>query len=310
MAQSTPDQKPAPPEKSTNLMGDSATPGATAFIQIEGQNSNLGAVTTYDFDVGYKFNAHTSADIGLPIMSTRTPFPIVTYNDWRYQTILGTPYIDVRYDTKHNGTNISTILTAAIGLNMIKTYSDGRCTVDWYNHLDRSYQIYNYDAFISPFVNFGAGTGTIDRQVMARPYELVRPYETLGGIGNGEAGAAITIHKLYRLEGSAYGLAPVGPQKVYSRFVAPDNLIGGDGHHNRFWDQYFETGGEYFNVYGSGLSRIARDNGYGGYLTINRFKDVTIQMGWTKSVHYEYGSAFIQIRYNFTGILRNLTTGD
>ncbi len=105
--------------------------------------------------------------------------------DWRDTTILGTPYIDIRYDTKHNSTNITTILTGAAGINMVKTYSDGRMTVDWFNHFDRNYQILNYDAIFTPFLNFGAGTGTIDRQVMPRPYELARPYETLGQIGNG-----------------------------------------------------------------------------------------------------------------------------
>ena len=124
---------------------------------------------------------------------------------------------------------------------MVKTYSNGRMAVDWFNHLDRNYQILNYDVTFTPFLNFGAGTGTVDRQVMPRPYELARPYETLGYIGNGEVGGAFTIKKDYRLEGSAYGLSPVGPQKVYSRLVSPDNLLGGDGHHNRFWDEYLRN---------------------------------------------------------------------
>ena len=183
---------------------------------------------TYDFNLGYKFNAHVSADIGLPLYTTRTPFPHRHHGDWRDTTIIGAPYIDIRYDTKHNRTNITSILTGAAGFNMVKTYSNGRMTVDWFNHFDRNYQILNYDVIFTPFLNFGAGTGTVDRQVMPRPYELARPYETLGYIGNGEVGGAFTIKKFYRLEGSAYGLAPVGPQKIYSRLVSPDSLLGGD----------------------------------------------------------------------------------
>jgi hypothetical protein len=299
-------QKPATPAKPESAQG----PGPTAFVQAEGTHFNMGDVLTYDFDLGYRFNAHTSADIGVPLYSTRTPFSVISTADWRDTTILGTPYIDIRYDTKHDKTNFTTILTAAAGINMLKTYSDGRWTGDWFNHLDRNYQILNYETAFSPFLNFGFGTGTIDRQVMARPYELARPYETLGNIGNGEVGGAFIIKKKYRLEGSVYGLAPVGPQKVYSRFVSPDNLLGGDGHHNRFWDEWFETGGEYVNTYGSGPSRIARDNGFGTYLTINRYKNFSLQLGYTKSVHYDYGAAFIMLRYNFTDILRNLTTGE
>jgi hypothetical protein len=310
MAQSTPDQKSATPDKTASSSGSSDATGPTAFVQAEGNHFNMGTVLTYDFDIGYKINAHTSADIGLPLYTTRTPFSVVTTTDWRDTTIIGAPYIDVRYDTKYNKTNITTILTGAAGFNMVKTYSNGRMTADWFNHLDRNYQILNYDAVATPFLNFGAGTGTVDRQVMPRPYELARPYETLGYIGNAEAGLAFTIKKDFRLEGSAYGLAPVGPQKIYSRLVSPDNLLGGDGHHNRFWDAFFETGGEYVNTYGSGPSRIARDNGYGVYLSISKYKNVTVQLGYTMSVHYDYGSSFIMLRYNFSGILRSLTVGE
>jgi len=315
MAQSTPDQTPATPEKTASASTNSEAPGPTAFVQVEGNGFNMGDVVTYDFDIGYKFNSHVSADIGLPLYSTRTPFSIISTRDWRYTTIIGAPYIDIRYDTKHNGTNITSILTGAAGFNMVKTYSNGRMTVDWFNHVDRNYQILNYDAKFTPFLNFGAGTGTVDRQVMPRPYELARPYETLGNIGNGEVGGAFTIKKFYRLEGSAYGLAPVGPQKIYSRIVSPDSLLGwtgglGNEDHNRFWDEYFETGGEYVNTYGAGPARIARDNGYGVYLSISKYKNVTVELGYTMSVHYDYGSSFIMLRYNFTGILRSLTTGE
>jgi hypothetical protein len=310
MGQTTPDQKPAAPGKSASPSDSSSSTGPTAFVQVEGNHFNMGDVLTYDFDIGYKFNAHVSVNIGVPLYSTRTPFSVVTKHDWRDTTILGAPYLDVRYDTKRSGTNITSILTGSFGPNMVKTYSDGRVMLDWFNHFDRKYQILSYDAFFTPFLNFGAGTGTVDRQVMPRPYELARPYETLGNIGNGEVGGAFTIKKKYRLEGSAYGLAPVGPQKVYSRIVSPDNLLGGDGHHNRYWDEFFETGGELVNTFGSGPSRIARDNGYGMYLEVTRYKNVTVELGYTRSVHYDYGSAFIMLRYNFTGILRNLTVGE
>ena len=303
-------EKPAAPEKTASASESSDAPGPTAFVQVGGSHFNMGDVLTYDFDIGYKVNSHTSADIGLPIYSTRTPFPIVNGHDWRDTTIIGAPYIDVRYDTKRDRTNITTMLTGSAGFNMVKTYSNGRLTAQWFNHLDRNYQILNYDTVFTPFLNFDAGTGTVDRQVMPRPYELVRPYETLGLMGSGEAGGAFTIKKEFKLEGSLYGLSPVGPQKVYSRLVSPDNLLGGDGHWGRYWDEFFETGGELVNTYGSGPTKIDRDNGYGVYLTINHYKNISVQLGYTRSVHYGYGSAFLMLRYNFTGLLRNLTVGE
>ena len=155
-------------------------------------------------------------------MTTRTPFSPITTVDWRDTTVLGTPYIDVRYDTKHNGTNITSILTGAIGFNMVKTYSDGRMTADWFNHLDRNYQIFNYDAMFTPFLNFepapGRSTGRSCPGLMKWP-ALMKPWAILEMV---KSAGHLPSRKFYRLEGSAYGLSPVGPQKVYSRIVSPD----------------------------------------------------------------------------------------
>jgi len=312
MAQATPDQKPAAPEneKKATESSNTETPGPTAFVQLGGNYFNMGVVVTYDFNLGYRFTPKISADVGVPLITTRTPYSIVSTKDWRYTTILGAPYIDVRYDTKHGGTNITSMLTGSAGFNMVKTYSTGRFVVDWFNHFDHPYQILSYDAFFTPFLNFGGGTGTVDHQVIPRPFDMSRPYETLGFLGYGEVGGDFTVLKHYKLGGSAYGLAPAGPQKVYSRIVAPDSLLGGDGHHNRYWDQYFETGGQLVNTYGGGPSRIARDNGYSAWLQVTRFKNITVDLAFTHSVHYAYDSSYVIIRYNFTGLLRNLTVGE
>jgi len=302
--------KAAKSSKAKKANESTESPGPTAFVQAEGNHSTLGTVATYDFNLGYKWNEHVSTDVGVPLYTVRSPFSPVSSTDWRTTTILGPPYLDIRYDTKRSGTNITSILTGAFGINMVKTFSNGRVTVDWFNHIDRSYQLMSYDVLFTPFVNFGAGTGTVDRQVFPRPYELARPYETLGYIGNGEAGGSFTIFKHYRLEGSAYGLAPAGPQKIYSRLVSPDYLLGGDGHHERYWDAYFETSGANWFGTGGGPSRIARDNGYGAYLEVKKFKNVTVELGYTRSVHYAYDSYFLMLRYNLTGLLRNLTIGE
>jgi hypothetical protein len=315
MAQTSPDQKSTAPDKSASSTASTDSTGPTAFVQFGGNYFNMGIVGTTDFDLGYRFNEHLSADVGLPLYSVRTPFSVIQTADWRWTTIIGAPYIDIRYDTKHNGTNITTMLTGAGGFNMVKTYSNGRADVQWFTHADRNYQVLNYDVVFTPFINFDAGNGTVDRQVMPRPYEMARPYETLGGVGTGEAGGSFTFHKQFKLEGSVYGIAPVGPQKVYSRLVSPDSLLGWVGpatneDHNRFWDISFETGGQLVNTYGSGPSRIARDNGFGVDLEVTHFKNITVELGYTRSVHYDYGSSFFMLRYNFTGILRNLTTGE
>ena len=304
-AQTTPDTKaPAPaPEKQASSLGP------TAFVEFAGNNSNLGAITTWDINLGYNFTSKIGADIGLPLYTTRTPYSVVTTADWRFTTILGAPYIDLRYTTQRDGVNLISVLTGSAGYNSVKIYSTGRMKVDLFNHIDHAYEIMEPLTF-TPFLNFGAGTGTVDNYVMARPYNMARPYETLGYIGNGEAGGNFTLLHHYKIGGSVYGLVPAGPQKVFSRLVSPDSLVGGDSSHNRFWNQFFETGGQYVNTYGGGPSRIARDNGYSAWIEVTRYKHLSVEVAYTRSVHYAYDSAFIMVKYDLTKLLRNLTTGE
>ncbi len=112
VAQSTSDDKPTADKKQSEkaekskVTDNGETPGPTAFVQLSGNSFNMGSILTYDFDLGYRINSHTSIDVGLPLMTTRTFFPIVKA-DYRYTTILGAPYLDVRYDTKRGATNIT-----------------------------------------------------------------------------------------------------------------------------------------------------------------------------------------------------------
>jgi len=314
-AQSTPDQGPPP----TSKLGTSL--GPTAFVQYGGNSFNMGAITALTVNVGYDFTSHIGGDIGLPLYSSRSPFSLVNDKDWRYTTVIGSPYIDLRYTTKTtSGVNMVSVLTLSGGTRSVRTYSTGRGIVDWYNHFDRSYELTVVPVVVTPFVNFGAATGTFDRAVLATPYNVARPYQTLGALGDGEAGASFTFRKRYKLNGSIYGLAPVGSQKVFSRLVAPDSLIAADDFsptsglpaHGRYWNDFYETGGAVFGntEYNGGPARIARDNGYSAWLEVTRFKHVSIEIGYTRSVHYAYDSGFIMIKYDLSRFLRSVTTGE
>jgi hypothetical protein len=314
VAQSTPSPQASAPQ--TKFY----SPGPTAFVQWAGSHSPLGAVTSLTEDLGYNFTSHIGADIGLPLYTTRTPFSIYTDKDWRYTTILGTPYIDVRYTTKtRSGVNLTTILTGAFGLDSIRTYSTGRTILDWYNHFDHEFKPLGPTLTYTPFLNFGAGNGTFDRAVMASPYSTCRPYETFGYIANGEFGGTFTYRRIYKLSGSVHALLPMGPQKVFSRLVSPDSLIAGDGSHDRFFDRFFETISplalDYLctptsAIYCNTTSVIARDNGFSTWLEVKRFRNFSIEVGYTRSVHYAYDSAFLMLTYDGTALLRNMTTGE
>jgi hypothetical protein len=271
----------------------SNTVGTTAFAAVEATSSNLGAVYSEGLGVGYNFTPHWGADVGLTLYTVQSPYSNVINRDWRWSTLLGDPFVDVRYTTNRYGLDLTSILTGTIPASSPeRVYSTGRFGVDWFNHVETHYKGF------TPFVNFGAANGTVDRYVLPRPFNIARPYQTFGVIGDAEGGASYTVFRHYSIGGSAYALIPEGPQKVFSRLVASDSPVAGDANHYRSWNNAFETVGN---------SKLARDNGYSGWVELRRIKNFNVQVGYTYSIHYHYGSAFVLLTFDGTSLIRYLT---
>ena len=259
--------------------------GVIAFEQVQGASTRLGIVAILDTDAGYAFTPHVSADIGLPVVFVRSPFSLVTNHDWRYTTwILGDPYLDIRYTARSSGTSFTSILTGtAPASSAQKVFGTGRFGGDWFNHIEHDFK------GVTPFLNAGAASGTVNRFILPRPYSLARPYQTLGFISDFEGGASFKIARGFNIGGSMYALVPAGPQKVFSRLVAPDSTIASDGNHHRFFDSAFET---------VGSSEIDRDNGYSGWIELAHARHVNLQIGYTRSVHYAFDSVTVMLNFD------------
>lgn len=270
--------------------------GTTAFAQFVAKRSNLGSVFNEAVGIGYNFTDHVGADVGFSLYTVQSPFSPVINRDWRWTTLVGDPFLDVRFTTKRYGLDLASVLTGTFPVSSPeKVYSTGRVGVDWFNHV-----VTHYRGF-TPFVNFGVANETVDRYVLPRPYNIARPYQTLGVISNFEGGASYTLFRHYSLGASAYALVPVGPQKVFSRLVSPDSPVAGDANHYRSWNNAFEV---------VGSSRLARDNGYSGWVNVTRIKNLQIQVGYTYSIHYAYGSAYVMLRFDGTSLIRSLMTSE
>jgi hypothetical protein len=262
---------------------------ASASPAFQGTFEN---VIIEDTDIGYGFTDHFSADVGLPVIFTRSPFTPVLTHDYYWSALLGEPYVDVKYTNTRHEVIYTSVLTGTIPVgNEDKIYATGRFGVDWFNHIEEPW------GHLTPFFNFGASNGAVSRFIMPRPYSTARPYETLGFLGDGEAGLQYNFSK-GRAKGmslgvSAYGLAPAGSQKVYSRIVFPYSSLAGDGRHNRYYDSTFETTSSWV-VINSTLqptvvsnSRLARDNGFSGWLDVKRWHNLDVQLAYTRSMHYD-----------------------
>jgi hypothetical protein len=269
--------------------------GPTAFVNVQGRYSSLGMVSSFDFNLGYQFTEHVSADMGLPFLYVRTHYALVTTSDWQTTTLLGDPYLDARYTRKISGVDFMSVLTLSIPASSpARVFSTGRIGLDWFNHLSSAKPFKG----ITPFLNVGAGSKTVDRYFMPRPYSLSRPYESQGLMGDFEGGLSFRIRHYYNVGGSMYAMVPGGPQKVFSRILTPGSSVVGDGSFNRVWDKAFET---------IGPSDIARDNGYSAWVEVTRFKNVNLQVGVTHSVRYRFDSATLSVTFDATTGLRELT---
>jgi hypothetical protein len=299
VATSTPKSQPAPaPAQPTGLTG---------FVQIQATSTPLGLVTTVDTDLGFNLTHRFGGDVGIPVFFVRSPFSQYTDRDWSWTALWGDPYVDLHYRRSGSGVNYLSVLTGTIPASTTtRIFTTGRFGVDWFNHLDTKV------GGFSPFVNFGAANGTVNRYYMPRPYSMARLYQTLGFIGDFEGGTDFQIRPGVKLGASAYALVPGGPQKVFSRLVAPGSAVVGDFDHNRYFYHQFETISQTHLDQNENepllSSEIARDNGYSAWVEIGKEQGVTLLVGYTRSVHYAYDAVNVSLNFNATSLLKFLMT--
>lgn len=285
--------------------------GWLGFEQLQYSATALGTVLIEDTDLGYGLTEHLAADVGLPIIFTRSPFSPVVSHDYYWSALLGQPYLDVRYTDTYHELNYTSVLTGAVpAANEDRIYSTGRFGVDWFNHVDE--RIGN----VTPFINFGASNGAGNRFVMPRPYSTARPYQSLGFLGDAEGGLEYKFSKGYArgvaIGASAYLLVPAGAQKVFSRYVLPNSSLGGDGNHNRYFDSTFETTSNWVLVdytlqpTTTSNSKLARDNGVSGWLDVTRWRNLDVQLAYTRSVHYDLDIYTVTFTFDGRDLIRSL----
>ena len=273
----------------------SDSPGPTAFIQAQGGSNTLGVVASADVNLGYNFDERFGGDVGLPIIYVRSPLTLTTNHDWTNETLFGDPYIDLHYKLTRSGVKIVSVLTATAPVaSSVRVYSTGRIMGDWFNHIESEKSFRG----ITPFVNLGISSGTINRYYMPRPYSVGRPYETLGGLGDGEAGVAYEVRHGFKIGASAYGLLPEGQQKVFSKLVTPGSSVVGNSQHNRYFFGAFET---------IGPAKIARDNGVSAWADFTNEQNIGLLIGYTRSVHYHYDTLTVVVNFDGTGLFRSIT---
>ncbi|HEV2350697.1 MAG TPA: hypothetical protein VG028_12715 [Terriglobia bacterium] len=294
----TKQESPSPTSSAASPPSPAATEageGPTAFIQVQAGGYAQSQVASVDLNLGYNFSDHFGADIGMPLFYVRSPLTLVTSADWKTTTLMGDPYIDAHYKLTRFGASLTTVLTGTVPASSPeRIYTTGRAEVDWFNHIEPAKPL----GLVTPFINLGAANGTINRYYMPRPYSIGRPYQTLGPMGDGEVGASVKLPYGLRAGASAYALLPNGNQKVFSRLVTPGATVVGAFTNNRYYFNAFET---------TGSSSIDRDNGFSGWVEYTKLPKVTLQVGYTHSIHYRYDMITLSVNYDGTALIRTIT---
>ena len=262
--------------------GQDQDKGFSSYVEFQGSSNSLGQVMSLDSSVGYNFNQHFGADLGLPFYfvhsSASTTSGGITSN-----TGLGNLHLDLHLKFKNPIVNYTSVLTgyAPTG-DASKGFSTGRATFDWNNHLDHTF------GQVTPFVEAGVANTVADTLLFSRPFT------TLGFLTHYQAGASMDFLELFSVGASAYDILPSGQQTVFSKLVQGSAGSNPSGHGPVFVNNHETTGS----------SDIARDNGFSGWVGASPSKYMDLQLGYTHSVHYALNTVSFGVGFNLGALAR------
>jgi hypothetical protein len=256
--------------------------GFTLNTAFSGSVDSAGHVYDWTTTMGYAFNRHFSADLGVPILFTRgtTSTGTTTSNSG-----LGDVFGQLQFVAKSPALNFGSVLTAGLPTgDSSKGLSTGRVTFDWTSQVAREFGRW------TPFASAGVANSLFDTRYWHRPYT------TLGTLAHFEAGAAFDLGRSLTASASAYDVAPWGNQKVYSRILT--RTAGGPGgaasHGRVFQNNPVTTGG----------AEIDRDNGFNADLDFSPLKYVDFDVAYSHSMHFQLDTVSFSVVFNLAPLLR------
>jgi len=264
---------------------DEAYRGMTLNTSFDGSFNSGSKVFDWTTTTGYVFNQHFSVNAGIPFLFVRGTTSTGTHTS---SNGVGDAFGQFLLAFKNPAVNYGSAFTFSLPTgDSAKGLTTGRVTFDWSNALAREFGRW------TPYVNLGVGNSLMDTKYWHRPFV------TLGDVAHFEAGTAFELGRGVTLTGSAYDVAPWGPQKVYSQTVTrsgggPTGSGLGSSKHGRVFQN---------NAVTTGDSSIDRDNGFNGDLDFNPTKFVDFDLAYSHSVHYQLDTVSFGINFNLTPLL-------
>jgi hypothetical protein len=270
-----------------NLSAQSQEKGLTFYEEYRGSSNNLGQVTVLDSSVGYNLNKHVGIDVGIPIYFVHPDQN--SFTNWRtWNNNFGDAYVDVRFHVPNRFVNYNTIVTGGAPTgSFARGFSTGRATIDWENHIDRTF------GRVTPFLDASLGNSLADRHF------FTRPFRTLGFVSEFEGGVTYKVWRFIHVGASYYDVLPGGDQKVYSQLFRRQPLPSAfQANHGRVFETAFET---------TGPASLVRDNGYTGWVGISPIHNLNLEVGYNRSVRYAMDTVSFRVGFNAGNVVRSIT---
>jgi hypothetical protein len=262
--------------------------GFTEIETFQGTLSSPGNLVKLDSTLGYDFNKHFGVFTGLPLyftsISSSTSTTGTTTSSGGTSAGIGNFYLGLGFRAPNPALNYaSTITVGAPTGSVSKGLSTGRATLDWSNHVDRSF------SRLTPFLDAGLGNTVPDSG------RIVRPFTSLGGVGHFEEGAEYALTHHFGIGGSGYEITPFGNQKVFSKLVRQGGnvAVSGNGH------------GVFQNTFAASGTGLTRENGVSTWVAFQPTRLVRAELGYTRSVTYDINSFSFNLGLNVGKLLRS-----
>jgi len=269
--------------------------GVIFYERFLGSTNTLGNLFRLDTTVGYSFNKHFSVDGGLPLFFVRPSGTATALGGIADTNDIGNAYLELRFVAPNPAINYACALTGAAPTgDKNRGLSTGRVTVDWTNRVDRSF------SRLTPFGAIGFANTVSDTPL------FVRPYTTLGFITHLEGGALYRVTRFLDIGAGAYAIEPAGQQTIVSELVTKSSTMpaGSGKNGGRSGKQgAFET-----TPISVGSADLVRDNGFSLWGSAHLSKALTLQAGYTRSVHYALNTVTFGIGVNLGSVVKSMTS--
>src|SRR5262245_4709654 len=251
--------------------------GWTFSGRFRGSTSSAGSVLKLDPTLGYAFNPHVEAYVGMPVYFVKQSTTITTTNG--FVNGVGNAYAGVRFGMDNAAVNFASnlVVTAPTG-DKDQGFSTGRVTADWTNSFSRQF------SSIMPFADLGIANTVSDTSF------FVRPFSSLGLVGHIDGGLVMNVAPMIDLGVSGYSVRGAGEQRIFSKVLHQSSGRGQTGRTQGVFETNSET---------VGTAEIANDGGFSTWLSITPQSRVNFDVGYTRSVTYQLNTVFFGTSIRF-----------